>query len=105
MRRILVTTDGSENSERALTEARRYAEYSGGEITILTVVDYLIMKPYAGVELAVLPDNEELENVGQSVLDNSLKLFEGFTGELNTKLRRGNPGDEIIKEAVEAVAE
>ena len=99
MRKILVTTDGSDNSERALIEARKYAEWSGGEITIMTVVDYLVMKPYAGVELPILPDNEELENVGQSVLDNALKLFEGFTGELKTKLRRGNPGDEIIKES------
>lgn len=99
MNNILVTTDGSENSERALAEARRYAECSGGQVTILTVVDYLIVRPYVGVEYPVLPDNEELENVGHSVLENALKVFEGFTGKVDTKLRRGNPGDEIIKEA------
>lgn len=97
--KILVATDGSENSQRALIEARKYAECTGGEITILTVVDSLVLRPYMGVEFPVLPDDESLENVGQSVLDNALKSLEGFSGEVKTKLRRGNSGDEIIREA------
>ena len=99
MKKILVATDGSENSERALIEAKEYAKCSGAEITILTIVEYLVMKPYASVEYPVMPDNEELEDVGESVLTNSLKLFTDFNGKLNTKLRRGNPADEIIREA------
>lgn len=101
MVKILVATDGSENSQRALVEARKYAECTGGEITILTVVDYLVLRPYMGVEFPVSPDDESLDNVGQSVLDNGLKSFEGFNGEVNTKLRRGNSGDEIIREATD----
>lgn len=101
MKKILVATDGSENSERALMEAKAYAECSGGKVTILTIVEYLVMKPYASVEYPVMPANEELENVGESVLTNSLKLFDGFKGDVDTKLRRGNPADEIIREADE----
>ena len=99
MKKILVATDGSENAERALIESRKYAECSGAEITILTTVEYLVLHPYTSVEYPVIPDNEELENVGESVLTNSLKLFDDFKGEVNTKLRRGNPANEIIREA------
>ncbi len=99
MKKILVATDGSENSERALIEARKYAECVGGELTILTIIEYLVMMPYPGVEYPVMPDNEELDNVGESVLTNSLKLFSDFKGKLNTKLRRGDAAEEIIREA------
>lgn len=99
MKKILVATDGSENSERALIEAKKYAECTGGEVTILTIVEYLVMKPYTSVEYPIMPDNEELESVGESVLTNSLKLFDDFKGKVDTKLRRGNPADEIIREA------
>lgn len=98
MTKILVATDGSENSERALLEARKYAKGVQGELTILSVVEYLVLKPYIGTEYPVLPEDEELEEVGQSVLDNALKSFEGYSGKVNTKLRRGNPADEIIRE-------
>ena len=99
MKKILVTTDGSENSERALIEAKEYAKCTGGEVTILTIVEYLVIQPYVSVEYPVMPDNEELEHVGESVLENSLKLFDNFKGEVKTKLRRGNPADQIIREA------
>lgn len=99
MKKILVATDGSENSERALIEAKKYAGWSGAELTILSVVEYLVMRPYIATEYPIMPDNEDLENVGESVLINSLKLFDDFKGIVNTKLRRGNPADEIIREA------
>ncbi len=99
MKKILVATDGSENSERALIEAKKYAECSGGEVTILNIVEYLVLNPYTSVEYPVIPDNEELEDVGESVLKNSLQLFDDFKGKVNTKLRRGNPANEIIREA------
>lgn len=99
MKKILVTTDGSENSERALVEAKDYAECTGAEVTILSIVEYLVMNPYTGVEYPVMSADEELENVGESVLKNSLKIFDGFEGKVDTKLRRGNPANEIIREA------
>lgn len=99
MTKILVTTDGSENSERALIEARKYAEGVGADVNIMTVVEYLVLKPYIGTEYPVMPDNEEMEDVGQSVLDEALKIFKDYKGELKTKLKRGSPGDEILKEA------
>lgn len=100
MTKILVTTDGSENSQRALKEARKYAEDTGGEITILTVIDYPVMNPNIGVEFPILPDNARLEKIGKKSIEEALRLFEGFSGELNTKIRRGDPGNEIIKEAL-----
>lgn len=98
MKKILVATDGSDNSERTLIEAKKQAEYSGGEITILTIIEPL---RYATLGYEPVFIAEILEEKGESLLKNSLKLFEDFKGEVNTKLRKGNPADEILKESEE----
>lgn len=99
MKKILVATDGSDNSEKALIEARKYAECSSGEITILTIVESLVMKVCISLEDDAMLDNEKSKNAGETILKNSLNLLDDFKGEVNTKLRRGNPADEIIREA------
>ncbi len=93
MEKILVATDGSHNSERALLEAKKYAIHLGGKITILTIVDPL------GYQAKYV--DEVLEKASKTVLKNSLKLFEDFEGQVDTKFRRGNSADEILKEAEE----
>lgn len=97
MKKILVATDGSNNSDRALVEAKKQAEYTSGKITILHIVEDL--DQYHETESHTISINDLLENEGQIVLKDSLKLFDDFKGEINTKLRRGNPADQIIKEA------
>ncbi len=98
--KILVPTDGSENSERAIREAKKYGEYVNGEVTILTAVDPLVVKRYGYLDLSKL-DNDALEDAAKSILAESLEMFDGFKGKVQTKLRRGNPADEILKEAEE----
>ena len=93
MKKILVTTDGSSNSDRALIEARKHAEASDGEITILTIVETL--GRYTTVKKEVKTDDRK----SKRILDSSLKIFDDFKGQVNTKIRRGNPADEIINEA------
>lgn len=97
--KILVATDGSENSKRALLEAKKHAEGLGGSITVLTVINCMVIRPYAGIELPALPENTKLEDVGKSFLDEAKEVIGEFDGELNTKMRSGNPADEILKEA------
>ena len=41
------------------------------------------------------------ENAGASILRSAEKLFDGFTGDLKTKMRTGNPADQIIAEATD----
>lgn len=99
MEKILVATDGSDNSERALIEAKKYAEYLDGEVTILTIVETL--GRYTTIEYQPKDLVEELETEGQRILEDSLKIFGDFKGQVKTKLRKGNSADEILKEAKE----
>lgn len=97
MKKILVPVDGSDNSKRALIEAKKLAEYTGGEVTIFTVVENLNRYPSIGnppIASDYLPESDSKE-----VLKDSLTLFEDFQGEVNTKLTKGNPADEILREA------
>lgn len=96
--RILVAVDGSDNSERALIKAKRHGEQVGGEITILTVVDPISIGIYSYSELSKR-DYDVLKSVGESVLTESLKIIDDTKGKVNTKLKKGSPADEILKEA------
>lgn len=98
---ILVAADGSDNSERAVIEAMKYAEIFDADVTILTVVKSIILDHYAYLEPPKKEENEKLEKAGKVILDESLKIFAGFEGEVETKLRKGNPADEILQEAEE----
>lgn len=101
MEKILVATDGSANSERALLEAKKYAEHSGGNLTILNIIKPLGYTTWGYQTISIEETNETLEKEGEKLLKNSLQLFEDFKGEVNAKFRRGNPADEILNEAEE----
>ena len=101
MKKILVTSDGSENSRDAILEAKKLAKCTGGTVTILTVVKSIVLRPYPTVEYKVMHDDEAPENVGQSVLDSAMELVEDFKDHVSTKLRKGDPAEEIMKEAQE----
>ena len=45
--------------------------------------------------------NIKLEKVSELILNESLKVFDDFKGDVNTKLRKGNLADEILLEAEE----
>lgn len=98
MKKILVTTDGSDNSERALNEVKKLGELMDAELTILTVLDPIAMLGYSYPELSER-DTSILRNAGEYVLDEALKLMDDFKGEIKTKLKHGSPADEILKEA------
>lgn len=96
--KILVAVDGSDNSERALIKAKRHMEQVGGEITLLTIVDPISMGRYSYKELSK-KDCDALENAGESVLRKSFSIIEDTADKVNTKLKKGSPADEILKEA------
>lgn len=101
MKKILVTTDGSVNSEKALLEAKKLAQLLGAEVDILNVVKYIAHNPYAKVERYAMRPIEELEKASKEILDDALKLFDDFEGKVNTKSLRGEPAEVIVKEAEE----
>lgn len=91
-KKILVAVDGSDNSERALIEARKHGDAFGAEITILTVLNQSSAKSPG-------KRDQNWEETGQVILTESLKLFDDFKGEVITTVRNGDPADEILEEA------
>ena len=97
-KKILVAVDGSENSERALIEARKHGEKFGAEITILTVLDQSFGLNYASARSSKKVDNKTREEVGKTIIDDALTFFENFDGQVMTTIRNGSPADEILEE-------
>lgn len=95
--KILVPIDGSKNSKRALIEAKRLAEYQGGEITLMTVVKPLIVPYFGNTELARL-DQKNIETAKELLLTNTKKEFEHSSVKVETILKKGNPAEEILNE-------
>ncbi len=101
MRNILVATDGSETSKKALMEARKLAESRNSKVTIINIASDLVAHPYLMNREYGIRTNEDLMKFGKELLNDSLKVFEGFEGEVNTIIRSGDAGREIIEEAKE----
>lgn len=99
MNKILVATDGSETSNKALRETRKLAESMGSKVTIINVASDLVAHPYLMNREYGIKTNEDLMKLGKELLNESLKIFEGFVGEVETIIRSGDAGREIIEEA------
>ena len=99
MRKILVTTDGSENANKALLEAIHIGEALNLGIDILNVMKDIVISPYMKLDSYNIQTKEEIEKQGQEILDNALSLFKDFKGQVNTILKIGDPADTIIRQA------
>lgn len=101
MKNILVATDGSENSEKALLEAKKLAETLDSKVHIINVAQNIVENPYMTAQYYDTKMNESLIESGKKILEESLKVFKDFKGEVNTISRIGNAGNEIIEEVEE----
>lgn len=99
-KKILVTTDGSKNAERALIKTKKEAECSDATVTILSVVKPMFLTYYGKSEV-LKKDSKAIEEGKQELLRKSLELFEDYSGKVETKLRKGDPAEEILNEAEE----
>ena len=100
MKKILVTTDGSECAEKALLQAKELGKPFSAKIVIMTVMNDIVITPYVTLQYnTIQQSNNDLEEVGKRILEESLKLFKDYEGEVETKFERGNPADVIVKEA------
>lgn len=98
MRKILVTTDGSDNANKALLEAKRMAVAFDAKVEILYVIKYLVKNSYVRIERYSPQVMEEFKKIGEEILEDSLKYFDDYKGQVTTKLKAGDPGDIIIEE-------
>lgn len=99
-KKILVTTDGSKNAERALLKAKEEAECKNAIVTILAVVKPMFLTYYGKSEV-LKKDSKAIEEGKKKLLKKSLELFEDYSGKVETKLRKGDPAEEILNEAEE----
>ena len=104
MENILVATDGSKTANQALIEARKLAQCTGAKVKIIHVISHSLIPLYIDTHEQMELYNsivEQEEEASQMLLDDALKTFEGFTGEVSTVSRSGYAAQEIIKEATE----
>ena len=103
--KILITTDGSENAEKAANHALWIANESGAEIFVLNVFE--LYSPTLVVPFSTLPGSnqdmyeplkKEAEKTVETFIEN-LRSAENFNAEtdLTMVVRDGKPYQEILK--------
>lgn len=99
--KILVPTDGSEYSKRALEMAKEIGSALNAEITILNV-----MNP--AINLRTMQNKAFYEEINKGyiarsreILDNALKELSDYKGKVQSLNKIGDPVDEIINLAEE----
>lgn len=103
--KILLPTDGSKNSEKAIAHALTIAEYEDAEIIILNVVDSVYLTGLPEEDLITKSEmilEEESKKVTSRVenLIKDLEKEKGSSGKdlkLTTKTIEGNAADVILK--------
>jgi nucleotide-binding universal stress UspA family protein len=94
--KILLTTDGSEDSELAATTAVGLAKATGSELNVVTVAE-----EYPHYE-AYRPLAKRSRQLAQEVLDEQLKKIENLAGTIDqTYLRMGRAAQEVVSLAEE----
>lgn len=102
MKNILVATDGSETSNKALIEARKLGDCQGSKVKIIHVRPRLLMPLHAATKEDIDLHKASVERGkkdSQLLLDDALKKFRDFPGEVSIVGRVGDAAEEIIKEA------
>ncbi len=101
MKSILVATDGSVNSNKALMEARELAECMCAKVTIINIASIPLPLDISLQNHIIIEQEAKMRNNEKSLdlLEEAVKLFEDFTGEVCILSRSGDAGEEIIEEA------
>jgi nucleotide-binding universal stress UspA family protein len=101
--KILVPTDGSKTSQKAVTYAAGLAKQAGASIILLSVIDKSSFFPQA-IPARVTPTNiaepleDFLKQAAQSHLEYAGKSCQKMGVESEAVIRSGHPIEEIIKE-------
>ena len=98
-KKILVPVDGSEGSWRALNTAVEIGSRFGSELAIVNVI-----QPYNNAALLAVPldhatitqGNNELEKIGDKVLEMAQERLESYPGKTEFSLEVGHPSERII---------
>lgn len=101
MEKILLALDGSEYSDRALAKAKQLGTALNSDITILYVTEDTASFPYvsSGVDISSL--REVFKEQAKTTIDEAMEKFNDYNGKVETLIKSGNPGSEIIKTSEE----
>lgn len=100
MSKILVAVDGSEKSKKAIDKVKKLVGTSDNEVVIITVINTLGSPYIADPEIKMRLNKENIE-YGENILKEALERFGDHPGKVNTMLKDGDIGEEIIVEAEE----
>jgi nucleotide-binding universal stress UspA family protein len=96
MKKILVATDGSKYSQKALFKAKQLATSLNAEVTALTVGALYENESSPNLKIkAELRDAEALRS--KKILDEAREIFADFPGLFCTVYKIGDVAEEIIK--------
>lgn len=99
MKKILISTDGSDNANKALVKGKNIAKDLNAEVTIITVVKEITTNPELTIDYSEVEKEQKQEvESGKELLKQSLKNFKDFNGEVDLKVLKGNPAEMIIRE-------
>lgn len=104
--KILVATDGSEDSMLAVKAAVRFSNETGAELHLVHVGESLpLYPPPASGPPPSTPSRGEIQQVAQTLLERQVKEIVEMGGKLeNAHLRMGRPAEEILRLSEEIVA-
>ncbi|MGM0689063.1 MAG: universal stress protein [Bacillota bacterium] len=104
---MLVCTDGSELSQKAVEKAAKLAaNFKEVEVSVIYVNDVKIIPMHGGygesvpLEMQVQYETEK-DKERQKIFEDAVKIFRKYDLEPSTILKKGNPSDTIIKVASE----
>jgi nucleotide-binding universal stress UspA family protein len=99
--KILVGTDGSEHSFKAIEEAAKIAAaFNDAEITVVNVDEVIPDIPYYSEEsLKQMEGRNRAER--EQILAEAVRIFEGKNIKFNTMIRKGHAAATIIELAAE----
>ena len=100
--KILVCTDGSDHSQRAVKEAAKIAaSLKHVEIHIINVCETVGISVFDYDKTLMRAEEVKIAERVKTIMNEAVKVFEEKNLKPTIILKRGNPGSEIIKEASE----
>lgn len=97
MKKILVPIDGSDDSIKALLQAKDLGRLAMADIVILFVVNDFKNHPYA-IDRRYLEElRGEIVTQSNKIVDDAKKHFTDYPGKVDTLVRTGNVENEILE--------
>ena len=95
-KRILVAVDGSDNSKRAVLEARRHMRMFDAEVSLITVINPNFPDYHHFVDSDEVESSNQFTSESHPALDEALDLLDTSPEEVMIHIKVGDPADQIL---------